>query len=364
MARRLPRLVVGLLLCGTGVSLMIDADLGLSPWDVLHQGIAEHTGLQIGTVAIIVGFVVLLLWLPLKERDRAQAALWLASRWSGALTPILVVTVLKYVSWRHAFELFGAIGVVWAVAFYRWYRDDPATHPSVSAAELALLPPSKDTAVVHGGVPFRLLFSKRAVWLLCLQYFCLAYGWWFYVTWLPTYLRTARGTSIQLGALLAGLPLLLGGVGCLVSGALTQPLARMTGSVMMARRVLAVTGFIGASVSILVFTQIPDPRWGMLVLGFAGFFNDFVMPPAWAGCMDVGGRYSGTVSGAMNTFGSVAGAISVTLVGYILAWTNNDWTLTFRISAGIYSLGAVCWIFLDARTPIVEQEPRHEGMKT
>ena len=47
---------------------MINADLGLAPWDVLHQGIAEHTGLQIGTVAIIVGFVVLLAWIPLHER--------------------------------------------------------------------------------------------------------------------------------------------------------------------------------------------------------------------------------------------------------------------------------------------------------
>jgi len=68
MARRITRLIVGLLLCGTGVALMIDADLGLAPWDVLHQGIAKHTGLGIGTAAIIVGFVVLLLWLPLKER--------------------------------------------------------------------------------------------------------------------------------------------------------------------------------------------------------------------------------------------------------------------------------------------------------
>ncbi len=68
MARRILRLVFGLLLCGTGVALMIDADLGLAPWDVLHQGIAKHANLDIGTVAIIVGFVVLLLWLPLKER--------------------------------------------------------------------------------------------------------------------------------------------------------------------------------------------------------------------------------------------------------------------------------------------------------
>jgi uncharacterized membrane protein YczE len=61
-------LVVGLLLCGAGVSLMINADLGLAPWDVLHQGIAQHTSLGIGTVAIIVGFAVLLMWLPFKQR--------------------------------------------------------------------------------------------------------------------------------------------------------------------------------------------------------------------------------------------------------------------------------------------------------
>ena len=68
MARRLTRLVFGLLLCGTGVALMIDADLGLAPWDVLHQGVSIHTGIPIGTVAILVGIVVLLAWLPLHER--------------------------------------------------------------------------------------------------------------------------------------------------------------------------------------------------------------------------------------------------------------------------------------------------------
>src|SRR4051794_3106413 len=47
---------------------MINADLGLAPWDVLHQGISKHTDIAIGTVAIIVGFAVLLLWLPLKQR--------------------------------------------------------------------------------------------------------------------------------------------------------------------------------------------------------------------------------------------------------------------------------------------------------
>ncbi len=65
---RLARLMFGLVLFGIGLALMVIADLGLSPWDVLHQGISIHTGIPIGTVVIITGFLVLLLWIPLKER--------------------------------------------------------------------------------------------------------------------------------------------------------------------------------------------------------------------------------------------------------------------------------------------------------
>ena len=292
------------------------------------------------------------LWLPGVERERAQANLWLAARWGGAFTPLLVVYVLDYVSWRRAFELFGILGVVWAVVFYRWFRDDPRTHPSVNAAERALLPSPGATAIATGPTPWGLILSRPAVWLLAAQYTCLAYGWWFYVTWLPTYLREARGTGVKFGAVLAGLPLLLGGVGCLISAAIIPRLTRALGSVALARRIVAVIGFAGASASIFYFTKIEDPTKAMLVLGLAGLFNDFVMPAAWAGCMDVGGRYAGTVSGAMNMMGSVAGALSPLVVGYLLAWTKQDWTLTFYVSAAVYSMGGVCWLFLDAHTPI------------
>jgi ACS family glucarate transporter-like MFS transporter len=291
-------------------------------------------------------------WLPAKERERAQATLWLASRWGGALTPLLVAYILQVISWRRAFELFGVLGVLWAISFYMWFRDDPATHPSVNEAELALMPPARETAAVSGPLPWQLLISKRAVWLLCIQYACLAYGWWFYVTWLPTYLRNARGTSVKMSALLAGLPLLMGGVGCLISAAVIPRVAASIGSVAKARRIVAIVGFVGASASILIFTRVQDPTRAMVVLGFAGLFNDFVMPAAWAGCMDVGGRYAGTVAGSMNMMGSIAGALSPLVVGYLLAWTNQNWTITFYVSAAIYSLGAVCWIFLDAHTPM------------
>jgi len=294
-------------------------------------------------------------WLPVKERERAQAVLWLATRVSGAFTPLLVALLISGIGWRRTFEVFGVIGIIWAVLFYRWYRDTPAEHPSVNQAELALLPPAKDTAIAHTGVPWGVIFSNPHVWLLSIQYMCLAYGWWFYINWLPTYLRDARGTSVTFGALLAGLPLLLGGAGCLVSAYLIPKLTERFGSVSIARRIVAVVGFIGASTCIVIFTGIEDPVRAMFVLGMAGFFNDFVMPAAWASTMDIGGRYAGTVSGAMNMMGSIAGASSVTVVGYLLFWTGDNWTLTFYISAAIYLVGAICWLALDSHTPVEQR---------
>jgi len=68
LARRLPQLLVGLIGVGLGVSMMIDAKLGLAPWDVLHQGIHRHSHIAIGTISILVGIVLFVLWIPLKQR--------------------------------------------------------------------------------------------------------------------------------------------------------------------------------------------------------------------------------------------------------------------------------------------------------
>jgi MFS family permease len=289
-------------------------------------------------------------WLPKSERDRAQGLLWLAARWSGAFTPLVVAYLLDLMSWRRAFELFGVVGVIWAIAFFKWFRDDPRTHPSVNEAEMALMPTRAETA--HGGeTPWGRILGSRSVWLLCLQYACLSYGWYFYVTWLPTYLREARHTGVKFGALLSALPLLLGGIGSLTSAQIIPRLARRVG-LRLARRIVAVIGFVGASASIVGFLQIADPARAMFLLGLAGFFNDFVMPAAWAGCMDIGGRSSGTVSGSMNMLGNIGGALSPLAIGYILTYTNNNWTLTFYLSSAIYLLGGVCWLFIDAHTPL------------
>src|SRR4051812_48886814 len=79
------------------------------------------------------------IWFPARERVRAQGILWLSARWGGAFTPLLVAAVFNVMTWRWAFGLFGALGLIWAVTFFRWFRDRPAEHPAVNAAELAMM---------------------------------------------------------------------------------------------------------------------------------------------------------------------------------------------------------------------------------
>src|SRR5215472_5696552 len=157
-------------------------------------------------------------WLPQEERVNAQGILWMSARWGGAFTPLLVVQVLRVMSWRQAFMTFGAIGLVWAFVFYRWYRDNPRDNKSVNVAELRIIEESQHLADSHTNVPWGKLLRSRQAWLLCIQYFCLSYGWYFYITWLPTYLQEGRHLSIRSGALLSTLPLFLGGCGSFVCG--------------------------------------------------------------------------------------------------------------------------------------------------
>lgn len=68
LARRLPQLYAGLVAYGVSLALMIRADLGLAPWDVLHSGLTQHVPITIGQAVVIMSFVVLLLWIPLREK--------------------------------------------------------------------------------------------------------------------------------------------------------------------------------------------------------------------------------------------------------------------------------------------------------
>lgn len=306
---------------------------------------------------------VFTIWLPAKERTRAQAITWLSARWGGAFTPPLVAAVMAWLSpddvpahgWRQAFQVFGAVGVVWAVIFWWWFRDDPFQNKSMNEAEKELIRSDGAVSVSsHVHVPWSKLVASKQVWMLCWQYFCLSYGWYFYVTWLPTYLKEARGLTFTNTALLSVLPLFAGGIGNPVSMWLGYGLRRVT-TLAVSRRIISCLGFAGASGFLVLSTRFDDPTWAVGAIALASFCNDLVMPHAWASAMDIGGKYAGTLSGAMNFWGNVGGGLGPLMIGYILSWTNNNWNLTFYVSAAIYLAGTIFWLLLDPVTPLDEQ---------
>lgn len=291
-------------------------------------------------------------WLPQSERVRSQGLIWLSSRWGGAFTPLLVALILQHISWRHTFGLFGLLGIIWAIFFYIWYRDNPRDNKSINEAELVILPRQQDVVLGHDKIPWGKLIVSKTVWLLWFQFACLNFGAVFYITWLPTYLREGRGMNITYGALLAGFPLFFGGLGSLFCGYISAPLANRFGSAIFARRLLAGVGFFGAAACLAISTFIPNPWLAMLVMGLASFCNDLVMPTSWGACMDIGGKFSGTLSGSMNMMGNFGGGLAAIVIGYILAWSNHNWNVAIYVAAGVYFLGTFCWLVIDPVTPI------------
>ena len=296
------------------------------------------------------------IWLPAVERVRAQGIMWLSARWGGAFTPLLVAWVLSFVSWRWVFALFGGLGVIWAIFFFRWFRDNPREHPRVNAGELQLLADAEKNAVAHGPIPWGKFIASRTVWLLWAQYFAMSYGWYFYITWMPTYLNeTFPHLSDMQRTLLNCIPLFFGGLGSIVCGLIANPLARVLGCVGRTRRWSGFVGLTGAAVMLIVSIQFKNPLLAVLSVGMASFCNDLALPGGWGACMDVGGRFAGSLSGSMNMLGNAGGALAPMIVPFVLKATHDNWNMNFYMFAVVYFLGGLCWLFIDPVTPLEEQ---------
>ena len=168
-------------------------------------------------------------WFPLRERGTANGVLFLGSRLGGMLSVPLALLLIRQWGWRQTFVVFGTFGIVWAAAWYAWYRDRPADHREVNAEELAWIEQDGAVRVAASRTPWRKLLASRNLLAICAMYFAFGYGLYFYFTWLPTYLIRELGFSVLAGGLLSALPFALAGVADLAGGRLTDYLARVKG---------------------------------------------------------------------------------------------------------------------------------------
>ena len=291
-------------------------------------------------------------WMPTVERGFAQGVVWMCARMGGALAPGLVVFMISRMGWRPSFWVFGVLGLVWAVLFWSWFRDTPGEKPGVNEMELQIIQRGQTLRPARRQVPWTRLLLSGNLWAICWMYFGMAYGWYFYITWLPTYLKARGATMLQAGVY-GGMPLFLGAIGCGLGGVLTDYVVKKTGNVRN-RRYIGFVGFFLGSLSMLASVLFESPLHSVLALSLASFFGDLTMGSCWAVCLDVGHELAGTVSGCMNTWGNVGGALSPFMAGWLVQHFNN-WNLPIVISGGIFLAGALLWLVIDPTKSVLEK---------
>lgn len=290
---------------------------------------------------------VLSRWFPSTERGMAQGVFFMGAHLAGGLTPILVAALLQIMHWRTVFVVFGLLGFVWSWLWYSRMRDEPREDSSISPQELEYIESGRVTGASHSmaGVPWRKILHNRSVWGLCAMYFTQTYGFYFYITWMPTYLAKERGITGASIGLLAGVPLLFSVVADFFGGATTDYLCRRFG-LRIGRVSVGVASFLLASGFLVWGTSVAEPVASTLLIGVAAAWSNFLLGASWGAAVDIGGGHSGVVSAFMNTAGQVGGMLSPVILAFVVD-EFASWSAPLYLTGALYFAGALCWLLVD-----------------
>jgi MFS family permease len=300
-------------------------------------------------------------WFPFAERGYAQGLVWTFGRWGGAVAPVLIVALtvpfdaLGFQGWRFGFVLLAVLGLAWVWGFVVRFRNQPRDHPAVNAAEVAVIEGGGGGVGPAAPLSWATMVTSRTLWALSIMYFCSNAGWSVFITYDTKYLQTSLHLSGWVLHVMSGMPLLLGGVGCLLGGLLTDRLVPVLGR----RWGRTAQGFVAYGLAAAFFMlAIPlgahHAILGVACLCLASFTKDFAMGASWATTIDIGHRYSGTVAGFMNTVGNL-GTVFAAPIGpwvarqYSVNGTDPNWTAAIGFYAVMFAIACGCWLFIDPR---------------
>jgi sugar phosphate permease len=299
-------------------------------------------------------------WILPAERGFAQSLTHAGSRLGAALTPALVVILIARYGWRAAFVTFGALGIIWSAAWFWYYRDTPGEHRSVNEAERELITGSVGgpRSATTKSIPWGTILRNRNLWTVSLMYFFYGYCLAIYLDWFPTYLKAHRGLSLTRMGIFASLPLLAGTAGDFFGGTISDWLLRRGWGLTLARRSVAMTGYLIAAAAIVPATLATSAEWSVLFTCIAVFGLELTVGVSWAIPLDIGADYAGSVSAVMNTCGNMGGAISPMLLPYLVG--AYGWNVPFFVASAMCVAGAALHLKIDAARQIVFAPARGE----
>lgn len=290
-------------------------------------------------------------WFTRSETGKAQGAIWAASRLGGALTPFLVIPVIAWLGWRTAFFILGGMGLLWSIAWYCFYRDKASDIKGILPEELEKLP-TAGQPTVKLVIPWKIILSQKQFWLLLAMYFFYAWGSWFFFSWFPTFMELGRGFSKGQLTYAVAVPFLMSMIGNIAGGFLSDKLSVKYG-LRTGRRLLGAGALAVSAVCMFLAGFIPGKLQVFIFLSLCFGVIDLMLPSAWAICTDIGRKFAGAVSGAMNTAGNIGGFICASVFGYLVDATGN-YNVPLYVIAGMLLVSSFLFLNLDPSKPLAE----------
>lgn len=303
---------------------------------------------------------ILARWYPVEQRGMAQGAINSAAQIGAALAPVMTAYLIEAIGWRWTFATLSIPGILWGIAFWAWYRDDPQSHPAVNEQERQLiLAGTESRSGEHPLIPWRAVLTHPQVWLLGFILACSAFNSYLYFSWYPTYLKEARGCTEKESGWLASIVLAGGAIGCLSGGLIIDRLTRLTGNRFRCRRLLCSSSVLLASVSLLIGKHCDTPLIATLWTAGSLMLTVVTLASWWGSVSDLSGRHLGALFGLMNSLGGLGALASQRFAGKFATYMKSQghegraqWDPMFFVYSGVLFIGALTWLFIDTRRSV------------
>ncbi|QGF25034.1 MFS transporter [Raineyella fluvialis] len=279
-------------------------------------------------------------WFNQEERAVPVSVVNTGSQIANAVAPPLLVAIMLATSWRGMFIIIGALGLVVAAVWLRFYRD-PALqeYRAIHGREQAAAEPTTQADRVGWGE----LFKHSNTWFMILGAFGIFYTVWVYLTWLPSYLQKSLGFSLTTMGWVAMLPFMCGIAGVLVGGWLSNALLRRGVSTVLARKIPIVGGAALAAAAVLPAAYVTNVPGVIALLSIGYFFAQVPIGCLWTLAADVAPAEQVASLGAIQNFGGFIGAaVAPVVTGAILAAT-KQYSLVFVVGGVLLIVGALSY---------------------
>ena len=292
-------------------------------------------------------------WVPYNERARAVSRLLSGIPIGTVLGLLATGWIVSRYGWPMAFYTFGAIGLLWVVAWFRQVRNDPAADSRVTTEERALLPAAVPQTRSIGEVPWRRLLLRVPTLAIVVAHFATTWCLYVLLSWLPSYFRDVQHLSIANAGLFSAAPWVAMFAVTMIAGSVSDRMIEHGWSVTSTRKVMQCTGLLVSAAFLLAMRDVHSPTVALAMLcGATG-----ALGCTWCGyapsLIDVAPRFSALLGGFSNTVATIPGIVGVAVTGWLVDVTGT-YSVAFVLTAILSTAGALVFgVCFNAR-PLVE----------